>query len=577
MPMEPRRIRSLIESLHHTKTEFGPASAENRARAFRALRTARITSVATLISYHDLLLFLSAYPDNPAILSAARQELRAFHARVRFVRSKTSEEQQEPLLNSGLVETEVSHLFSFDLTKMLLDWYPGKLELDWVETDEDESGAISGFLPLVVSFHENDTLDNALELTTQEWIARARGKKISSDLGTLLKLLDKSGLPIPVQRYLYDDAGIVARWKVERSQASRTRAQAIHTKPFFQKEPILPRTPDLRKEIISPAPKLRLLPPKEGARYVRIINEALAVRYRELYPITGANPSEVYCAEPGRGVRIFVFGARPEFRLPLEANFGAMLVRNDTIIGYGVGACLLNRVEIAINVFPAFRTGESSFVIEQFFKLFHHHFGSDVLLVRSRQVGDGDDEPIMSGAFWFYYKLGFRPVKREIRAIAEKEAAYIAGHPGYRSSVAKLRRLSKSDVFQKISDRNATTYRELSLVDLGNAVTDLIASEFAGDREAAGRECLARVKRWLGVGSMAGWSGAQKQALAQMAPLLSTAPEIARWSLAERKSLAELIRAKGGNQERLFVVKSLEHPKFGPLLHRIAASAGKRS
>jgi hypothetical protein len=574
MALNKRTIIAMLNRLHQQKTNFNADEIAKRAQGVRSLRAAKISDATSLLLYHDLLLFLCAYPDNRAILKMAREQLAHFAPRVRHVKSVASEEDLESLVNCGLVDTEVSHLFSYDLTRMLLNWYPGKLELDWEETDEDESGAISGFLSLLVSFHENDTLDNALELTTQEWMRRARGKT-GSDLRTLLLLLDKSGLPSAVLRFLYDNAGIVARWKLGNSQASRTNAHASRSKVFFQREQILPRTPDLREEMNRPAPRLRHLSSKEGGQYVRIINEALAVRYRELYPITGGSPDEVYCAEIGRGVRIFIFGAKPEFRLPLEANFGAMLVRNDVIVGYGVGACLLDRVEIAINVFPAFRTGESSFIIEQFFKLFHHHFGSDVLLVRSRQVGNGDDEPIMSGAFWFYYKLGFRPVRSEIRKLAEKEAAYIAAHPGYRSPIAKLRRLSKSDIFQVISNRKATTYRELSLINLGFAVTDLIAREFGGDRQKAGPECSKRVGKWLGLRNLTGWSESEIQAFEQMAPLLACAPEISKWNSAEKKGLVALIRSKGDRLERTFVLGSQAHPKFGPLLHRIAEKAGK--
>ncbi len=569
-------VRILLNQLNAQKIEFSKKSSAEKFRALRALRRLPIRSASDLIAYHDLLLFLCAYPENDRLRQICRDELRQMPRRVRRIKQSGSEDEVALLLNSGLVDTEVSHLFSYDLARLLHSWYGHNLELDWAESDEDESGAISAFLPLLISFQENDTLDNAADLTTREWLHRARGSKMRTDLEALLTLLERSGLTPEVQRHLYDSASVVARWSLGRSQASRTLARVSQPRTFFQEEPIRPRTPDLRKEILSKPPALKLLSTREGAKYVRVINEVLAVRYRELYPITGANPAEVYRADPGRGVQIYLFGAWPEFRLPLEANFGAMLIRNGITIGYGVGACLFERVEIAINIFPAFRTGESSFVIEQFFKLFHHYFGSTILLVRSRQVGDGDDEPIQSGAFWFYYKLGFRPVKPAIRALAEKEALYLAAHPGYRSTVAKLKRLSKSDVFLDISSPQRATFRELSLVNLGFAVTDLVGQEFGGNRRLAESEAVKRVSRWLGISSSSRWNENEKKALVRMAPLLAAAPEISGWTKTEKSALADLIRTKGGNQERRFVSRSITHARFKNLLERIAATAARR-
>ena len=163
------------------------------------------------------------------------------------------------------------------------------------------------------------------------------------------------------------------------------------------------------------------MPPSQGKQLVRKVSEVLSVRFRELFPLTNANPAEVYLCEPGRGLQMYIYGSLPEARLPLEANFGAMFTRNGLPVGYGVGVVLFDRVEIAVNVFPAFRSGESAFLIEQFFRVFYHHFGSRLFLVQRGQMGYGDDEPLKSGAFWFYYKLGFRALDAGVRDLAEQE------------------------------------------------------------------------------------------------------------------------------------------------------------
>ena len=65
-----------------------------------------------------------------------------------------------------------------------------------------------------------------------------------------------------------------------------------------------------------------------------------------------------------------------------------------------------------------------------------HHCGARQLVVSSYQVGDGNDEGLDSGSFWFYYKLGFRPVRTAVRATAERERARVEADQAYRTSRA---------------------------------------------------------------------------------------------------------------------------------------------
>ena len=176
------------------------------------------------------------------------------------------------------------------------------------------------------------------------------------------------------------------------------------------------------------------------------------MRERELYPLALANESEVYEAYVGRGVRIILFGMLPERRLPIETDYGAFVVKNGMPIGYGVGALLFDQLEIAVNIFPTFRSGESSFVFEQFTRLFHHQFGSKVFLVERYQLGHENDEGLDAGSFWFYHKLGFRPVDPKVHALAAKEAERIRARPGYRSSRSMLKRLAESNVVLHLDD-----------------------------------------------------------------------------------------------------------------------------
>jgi hypothetical protein len=567
-----RQVGALVQQLERLKASFDRSSTNLKQALLRKLCSAEMIDAATLTAYHDILCFLRAYPDNAQIARITEGELQSFGSRVGKYRQQSRDRRGKRLVNSGITNTTVVHPFSYEAARLLMTWHPGMLEFDWESIDEDEIDGILDILPLLVSWQENDTLDNDPTLEIRQWLVAARGQKTGSDLETLVKLLDASGLPREVQRHFFDNLDFPIVWLLSDSQASRTLKRVPSKKIHYQTGPLRGRSADLRAELATPATPLHLLSLRKGEELVRTINEVLAVRYRELFPITFANPAEVYVNEPGRGVQIFIYGSRPEARLPLESNFGAMLVRNGLPVGYGVGATLFERVEIAINIFPAFRGGESAYIIEQFFRLLYHHFGSRVFLVRSRQMGEGDDEPLQSGAFWFYYKLGFRAVKSRIRELADKEYELVHSDPAYRSPLRTLRRLAKSDVFFHVDPFGMDSYEELSIVNLGYVVTKYFADKFNGNRQRGTRQSASELARILEMPAWKRWSKDERWAFEHLAPLIINIPDLAGWTAKELKALVRVIRSKGAVRERDFVLLSNRHRRFKTALEELAGS-----
>jgi hypothetical protein len=500
------------------------------------------------------------------------KELRAFRRRVDEYRQLSRDRQARKLASSGIAGTVTEHPFGYDVTRLLMKWHPGRLEIDWEENVEDVIERLSAFLPLLIAWQENDTFDNDDDLDLRDWLSLARGVKSRSDLKTLMTLFEVSGLPPEILRQLFDSLELLVSWNLASSPASRTLQRVPSGKKFYQREPLKRRTADLRVELFKPPTPTHLLSELEGGRYVRVINEALAARNRELFPITFANPAEVYVNEPGRGVKLLLFGSLPEIRLPLESNFGAMLIRNGMPVGYGICAALFDRVEIAINVFPAFRAGESSFIIEQFFRLFYHYFNSRVFVVRSRQMGEGDEEALHSGSFWFYYKLGFRAARGSIRRLADAEFEKINRLSGYRSPLRTMKRLAKSDVFLHSDPTRMTEWQELSVARLGLVVTGFFAEKFDGDRRQGIAWAVSRIARVLGVKNMGRWSGNERVAFERLAPLLANISDLPSWADREKKALVRVIRSKGGPRERDYVLRGIRHGGLQTALERIANS-----
>jgi hypothetical protein len=565
------RAESVVRQLTKLRISFGRQSATRKLKLLQQLKLFVITDVTLLKNCHDLLCFIRAYPDDAAVLKVVESELQSFSLRIEQYRQLTRDHKGRKLRDTGLVGTVVEHPFSLGVTSQLLRWYSDKLSIDWDDLDEDVGGEMIAILPFLAAWQENDTFDNDDSISIDEWLSVAKGTRSRSDLETFVKLINMSGMRPDVQRYLFDNLDLTVTWQLGDSTASRTLKRLPMRKVYYQKGDRRPRASDLRAEIRKPAAQLQRLSLSQGKRYVQDINEVLASRNRELFPVTFANPSEVYLYEPGRGVQILIYGTNPEIRLPLESNFGAMLVRNGMPVGYGICATLFDCVEIAINIFPAFRSGESSYIIEQFFKLFYHHFGSQVYLVRSRQMGDGDDEPLHSGAFWFYYKLGFRAVKKRVRKLAEEEHEVIQRSSKYRSPMKTLRRLSKSDVFLHMDSDQMDNWRELSLVNLGYVVTKYAAEVYDGNRDLIVRRSVAAVISKLKVRGWKQWPKNEIVALERLAPLIAGIPELSGWSTKDKTALVRLIRAKGAVHERGFSLSCGRHVPFREALENLAS------
>jgi hypothetical protein len=556
--------------LDQIKTAFDTASQSTKRHLLNQLKRANFRTAPELEQYHDLLCFLRAYSDSTGQLATVERQLIEFAGRIEKYKRETADEDATELADSGIVGTASSHTFSYDLTRAASHWYPQVVDIDWDEYNRSESANLLSFLPLIVAWQENDAIDNDPDYDVQAWLHSAASRRYPTTLAVLLHLLETSSYDHATRRSLFENAQIPVKWTLTNSPASRTLKRLPAKALFFQHEPLRGRTRDLRADLKKPARSLTRLSRSEGERYVRAIKEVLGVRVRELFPLIGANPAEVYRYMPGRGIEIIVYGNNPDIRLPLESNFGAMLLRNGMPIGYGVSAVLFDRAEIAINVFPSFRSGESSFVIESFFHLFVAHFGARTLLVKSYQVGDDNDEAIESGSFWFYYKLGFRPVRPKVRKLADLEASKLARKKGYRTPEKVLRRLAKSDVVFHLDPIKADSYTELSLPNLAYAVGNYIRDTFDSDRQLAVRESVKRVVGVLNLGNLSRWSPTEKIALERMAPLICCIPDLSKWSVADKTLLGRIVKAKGGRNDREYVQLTLRHRRLQLAMHYLA-------
>ena len=263
-------------------------------------------------------------------------------------------------------------------------------------------------------------------------------------------------------------------------------------------------------------------------------------------------PSRSPCGEGvryydlARGTALALYTMRPDRRAPLDSHIGMMLFKNGVPVGYGGGWPFLGTCKIGVNVFAPFRGGESALLFGQVLRVYRQCFGVGRFVAEPSQFGGTNIEGLRSGAFWFYYRLGFRPVEPESARRADEEWSRMKADPDYRTPLSRLRRFTGSDIELRLDPAP-----EIETGRLSELVTQWIGARFGGDRDAA--QSAATTQRRPGA-----WRGGPRPLVRTTSStpsmrwrsLVAQIPGLEAWPPADKRSLVLLLRAKGGDEFR---------------------------
>ena len=453
----------LLDGLDELKTQFTQIAARRIERLLAQLAHKKINDTDTLFRYHELLLFLRAYAHNAAIVRTVERELRDFANRVSFL------EQQgidlAPLQHpewSGIAGTSVIDTFGFYIVRGLVEKHPSQVAIywEWFEDENRLAATWPRFMPLL----EEDAYIEA-NVPYREWLAAARGRR--SELAWLIDQFNKLPKPDKERAELYDSQQLYVIWTPS-FNLSRTGMRVAARKLFYHRGPLIQRRDiDLRKELTKPSPKLQKLSTRQGEKALDMARDASTIRYRELYGFTHGDAKNVYRAELGRGVEIFIMGLLPERRLPLRNYLALMIFKNGVPIGYFEGLSLFERMESGFNLYYTFRDGETAWLYARILNVMHHFAGVTAFSLDPYQIGFENEEGIESGAFWFYRKLGFLPTQRDALQLALKEEEKIRTRKGYRTSPATLRKLARSPMIFELDEKRIGDWDNFQIRKIG--------------------------------------------------------------------------------------------------------------
>jgi hypothetical protein len=216
----------------------------------------------------------------------------------------------------------------------------------------------------------------------------------------------------------------------------------ITYQPFYYHHDMLKRfdhvqlmnTP-LQSELIPPE---KVIGQKGKEQLVKVIKYAMSLTEREIDPATYLQEDSIRYILLERGLSIAVYGMYPERQLPLETYMGFTFFKNGLPVSYGGMWVFGSRAKVGFNVFEPYRGGESGYLLCQLLRVYKQFFHISYFEVEPFQFGLDNPDAIASGAFWFYYRFGFRPVDTEINEQAAMEHQKIRTRKNYRSSAKKL-------------------------------------------------------------------------------------------------------------------------------------------
>lgn len=542
-PPRERRAAAYVEALDGSKNQYGPAAGRAKRAALGALTGLPIEDPATLLRYHEALCFLRAYPDDLEVLGLVEAALETFGVRVARLGARAG-----VLDETGVAGTAVCCALSHAAARWVAGRFPAAVEIDWDDADAEERLGI--LLPSLLSSADEEALVEA-DVPSREWLAAATGADERSHLAWVLERLARRPREA---RTLYDAQQVRTRWELGDGPASRTLARLRGPRPFFHQRGLIRWRGSLRRRLPGPPVTLRAASPDEAESLIDAARAAVIVRYREVHAFNFADPAAVLLADVGRGVRVAWLGVLPAHRLPLRAHFGYLLLKNGAPVGYGDASCLFDWVEIAYNVFESFRQGESAFVFGRLLAFLYQRFGVRAVHLSRYQIGHDNEEALASGAFWFYYKLGFRPKRRDLARLAAAERRAIARDRGHRSSQATLARLAEDGMFLGLG---GAADRAVSVFDVRRV--GLAAARVAASR---GRGLLATVAQSLGAGGWRRWPLAERRTFVRVAPFVAAIPDLAAWPPRDRRAFVGVIRAKGGPSEAEYLRRLRAHRRL---------------
>ncbi|HTT09703.1 MAG TPA: hypothetical protein VMG60_02345 [Burkholderiaceae bacterium] len=543
--------------LERLKDRFGAPFTARKLAALAQLARARMRTARDVLRLHEAVCFVRAYPDDRRVLAAAQRILANFYRRADLRRERRA------LDHSGIAGTTHWFPFFFPTAVWLAARWPRQLVFD--RGDAQAGNNLAQWLPVLLTPVEADA---AREAKLPGYAAldkvRARNETDATFLVRRVLALPGDG---KTREACYDAINPSCELLPAADTPSRTRAQFSFAPLVFQTGDLQRTRPDLRASIARAPRGVEVLGPRGGRELIDLARGAMVTRKRDLDAFAYGDEREALLVDDGGGLAFAFNGMLGARRAPVAALFGGLMLQNGVPTGYLQADCVGVDVALSFNTFETFRGGESAYTFARLLAALHHVFGAAAFSIEPYQLGDGNEEGLASGAWWFYFKLGFRPRDRATLQLAAAELDRMRRSPRHRSSRTTLAALARRHLFFTVDPRGAAFLPPLARI--GWRCADRLAQVAGADREQAIAMLERAARARTGLRSLRGFAEDERRAWSQWAPILALLP-LERWRADERAGLVDVVRAKGAPSERTYVARFAAHTRLQHDLWKMA-------
>lgn len=501
----------------------------------------------------DRLLFSLVYPASKKKYEIASASLQKLYEYIQEKLKDKNHPFQKTFGNSGISNTEITGTFSFAIAKWLVQEFPDDTEIDSSTADAE---SIRLFFRAVLPRTEFESI-SAGEFSLATRIRRLKGSTPGTALSWLIQQLDSSRSDNRVKEALFNSLKIFIKWKISHPYFNRTWMSSTAKVPFIHKSLI--KTPKSRSIFAKKLPRPKSLSENEKMHLVNVARSTLAFLYRETEPFTYADPCAITCFELERGLTIVLYGMTKERRLSIESYIGYLAFKNNIPIAYGGGWIFGHNCQFGINILPAFRGGESFYIFCELLRVYRQYFGAMRFLVKPYQFGKNNKEALASGAFWFYYRAGFRPQDAGLKKLASRERKKINKNSKYRTPVAILKKLCTSNLELTFAEKVIPDYDGSRI---STRITQYINDYHHGNRDKACSVCEKLTRTQLNIQSLSGWNRFERTAFKEWSLIAQALLHIDNWSNRQKQKFVKLVKAKGNAPELNFIRLLQQHKLF---------------
>ncbi len=546
-----KRSLQLSRRLAELKHSYGGDAAAAKLAALREADRVTLADSDQVLELHETLCYWRAYPDDAEVLAETERQLAAFESRKDLRRFRAE------LADSGVAGTDLWFCFYWLMAIRLLERWPEHVQIEW--GDFENVKMLTEILHLLMPYSETPALDSC-DWSPREWVERLKSPG-ETDAAFLMRRFEALQVPRQVREYLYEKLDVPVKIALGEATVARGCEKWGRAPVVWQTRPPERRRPVFRTALKNAKFEVHDLPKRQARELIDLANAAMIPRHRDLLVFLHADVNDVRVIDFGDGLQFACIGTMPDRRLMLESAYGFLTLRNGVPIGYVLASALFNSCELAYNVFETFRGAEAAVNYCRFVAAVSTMFGADSFFIDPYQLGHDNREGQLSGAFWFYYKLGFRPRSARIEKLVRQELARMKKDSKYRSSPERVHELAADGMYLTLGAKRPDVLGRIALGEIGMRISEYLAERFGGDRELGIRTCSEEAGRLLGVkpGKL---PRGERLAWDRWGPLVMCLPGVSRWSAKDKRALAEVVRAKGGQRESDFVLACDEHTKL---------------